>query len=266
MSTTIQPRRPFFTANTSEENAAVLADPSATYQLMYLDIACVGATAREILAFGKATWSNYVPDSKDWNEGKIKAPFKVMPVLTITSPSNGKDAIIAESVPIDHYLARKFALLGSNEWEEMTIKALYNNIHHLRERSLTRVTLTYPEKRREGLNWFMNVALPTFLENHEFHLRANGSNGYYLGDKLSLAEIHLVNTMDHLLTLPVGHIIGAELAKSELLSKVRERVEGNPEISTWRASEEWRRFTQGSIDMYADSAPLEDGHEDVKAE
>jgi hypothetical protein len=58
----LKAQRPFFTGNSSEENAQVLADPNPTYKLMYLDIGCVGATARDMLAFGKANWSSYVPD------------------------------------------------------------------------------------------------------------------------------------------------------------------------------------------------------------
>ncbi|KAF9899570.1 hypothetical protein EC991_008607 [Linnemannia zychae] len=108
-----------------------------------------------------------------------------MPVLTIIIPNSGKEVVIAGSVPVDHYLAKKFSLLGLNEWEEITIKVFYNNIQYLHERLLTRVTFTYADKRKERLEMIMKVALPTFVENHEFHLRANGSNGHYLGDQLS---------------------------------------------------------------------------------
>ncbi|KAG0291252.1 hypothetical protein BGZ97_005950, partial [Linnemannia gamsii] len=159
------------------------------------------------------------------------------------------------SVPVDHFLAKKFNLLGNNEWEEYTIKALYNNIHHLRERSFTRLTFAFWDRMQEGFEYHLKTVLPNFIANHEFHLRANGSNGHYLGDKLSLADIHLVNLMDHFLTLPVGEDLMAQFKKSELIMKVRERVEANPEIAAWKASAEWKRFNQGSIDMYADSAP-----------
>ncbi|KAG9066577.1 Glutathione S-transferase S1 [Linnemannia hyalina] len=252
--TTLKAQRPYFTGNTSEENAQVLADPNPTYKLMYLDIGSVGATARDIMAFGKANWSSYVPNEKDWNEGKIPAPFKVLPVLTVSSPSNGKEVVISESVPVDHFLAKRFNLLGNNEWEEYTIKAVYNNIHHFRERSLTTMSYTFGDKKHR-LEHYLKVVIPNFIGDHEFHLRANGSNGHYLGDKLSLADIHLVSLMDHFLTLPVADDVIAQFKKSELIMKVRERVEANPEIAAWRKSEDWKRFNAGSIAIYADSAP-----------
>jgi len=85
---------------------------------------------------------------------------------------------------IDHYLAKKFNLLGANEWEEQTIKAYYNNIHYLRERSFMNVTWTYADKRKVALERFMKNSLPTFIAEHEFHLRTNGSNGHYMGNKV----------------------------------------------------------------------------------
>ena len=91
---------------------------------------------------------------------------------------------------VDHYLAKKFNLLGNNEWEEFTIKGIYNNIHHLRERSLTGVTWIYADKRKEGLANFMNKTLPKFISDHEFHLKANGSNGHYIGDKVWIRVMH----------------------------------------------------------------------------
>ncbi|KAK3834662.1 MAG: hypothetical protein JOS17DRAFT_737375 [Linnemannia elongata] len=251
----LKAQRSYFTGNTSEENAQVLAEPNPTYKFMYLDIGSVGATARDILAFGKANWSNFVPNEKDWEDGKVPAPFKVLPVLTITSPSNGKEVVISESIPVDHFLAKRFNLLGNNEWEEYTIKALYNNIHHLRERSFTRMTCAFWDTTQQGLDYHLKEVIPNFIGNHEFHLRANGSNGHYLGDKLSLADIHLVNLMDHFLTLPVAEDVMAQFKKSELIMKVRERVEANPEIAAWRKSEDWKRLNAGSIAYYADSAP-----------
>ncbi|KAF9142223.1 hypothetical protein BGX30_003154 [Mortierella sp. GBA39] len=252
---TLKTQRPYFTGNTSEENAQVLADPNPTYKFMYLDIGSVGATARDMLAFGKANWSSYVLNEKDWNDGKIPAPFKVLPVLTVSSPSNGKEVIISESVPVDHFLAKRFNLLGNNEWEEYTIKAVYNNIHHFRERSFTTMSYTFSDKKQHRLEYHLKELIPNFIGNHEFHLRANGSNGYYLGDKLSLADIHLVSLMDHFLTLPIAEDVMAQFKKSELIMKVRERVEANPEIAAWRKSEDWKRFNAGSIAYYVDSAP-----------
>ena len=61
MSTTTINRRSFYNNVSSEENARILTDPNPTYRLMYFDCASVAATARDILAFGKANWLNQCP-------------------------------------------------------------------------------------------------------------------------------------------------------------------------------------------------------------
>ncbi|KAF9207489.1 Glutathione S-transferase S1 [Haplosporangium sp. Z 27] len=246
-------RRSFFGNTSSEENTRILADPNASFRLLYWDVASVAASARDMLAYGNVKWTNQIPADGEWDHHKIPTPFGVMPVLNVIS-SDGKETFLTESIVIDHYLAKRFGLLGDNEWEEFTIKGIYNNIHYLRERSFMNVTWTFADKRKIALERFMNSSLPEFIANHEFHLKANGSNGHYIGNKLSLADVHLVNTMDHFSHLPSGSAIAAEFQKSEELMRVKKAVEQNPRITNWRASEECKVLAQGSIVCYAQTA------------
>ncbi|KAI8357577.1 hypothetical protein B0O80DRAFT_424590 [Mortierella sp. GBAus27b] len=218
-------RRSFLEGPDSKKNANVLADPNVSYRLLYWDVASVGATARDILAYGKAKWSNQLP----------------------------QEVFITESIVIDQYLAKQFHLLGDDEWEELTIKGIYSNIHYLRERSFMNVTWTYPDKRKESLDKFLNSSLPNFIADHEFHLKANGSNGHYVGDKLSLADIHLANIIDHFSHLPSGEAT-TELFKKSELWKVKEVVEKHPDIAAWRATDECQMLAKGSIACYAQTA------------
>ncbi|KAK3834666.1 MAG: hypothetical protein JOS17DRAFT_737390 [Linnemannia elongata] len=259
-------RRPFITDVSIEKSIQILADPNVSYKLMYWDIFGVGATPRELLAFGNVKWSNeQIPtvsneeNKKDpWQDGKIPTPFGVVPVLKIVSPAN-EEVLVAESMVIEQYLARKFNLFGNNEWESLTINALYSNIHFFLERASTRMTWVVPERRKHGLELFLQRMLPQFIEDHEMHLRANGSNGFYVGGRLSLADIHLANVIDHFAYLPVAHFIMPSFEKSELISKVRANVERHPLIAAWRASEEWESLRQKSFVFYKLSAlPAED--------
>ncbi|KAF9959720.1 hypothetical protein BGZ72_008967 [Mortierella alpina] len=200
-----------------------------------------------------------IPIIKDeeWDNGKIATPFRVLPVLNIVSPS-GKELFLAESVVIDHYLAKKFGLLGDNEWEECTIKAFYNNIHYLRERSFRDFTFTYADKRKVALERFMTSTLPAFIADHDFHLKENGSNGHFVGNQLSLADIHLANIIDHFSQLPQGQIFTAEFRKCKSIWKVKETVDSQPDIAAWRASAEWKVFAQGAINHYMSTAAPEE--------
>jgi hypothetical protein len=75
MSTPAINRRSFYNNVSSEENARILTDPSVTYRLLYFDCASVGATARDILAFGKAIWTNQHPT--------LLAPFPSLQSVTL---------------------------------------------------------------------------------------------------------------------------------------------------------------------------------------
>jgi hypothetical protein len=48
-----------------------------------------------------------------------------------------------------------------------------------------KMTWTWADKRAEALELFLGKTLPDFIMNHEFHLRGNGSNGHYVGDRVS---------------------------------------------------------------------------------
>ncbi|KAG0292573.1 Glutathione S-transferase S1 [Linnemannia gamsii] len=238
----------------AEQNSKALSNPETTFRVVYWNIACIAATARDMFAYGKATWIDETHEkTPDWCD-KIPSPYKVLPVLSVIAP-NGKELVLSESIVIDQYLAKKFNLLGDNEWEEWAIKTHYSNIHYLRERSLMKMTWTWADKRKEALEVFLEETLPDFIVNHEFHLKGNGSNGHYVGDRLSLADIHLVNVMDHFTQLPNGERFTVQFEKSELLTKVRQNVEKNIDIAAWRASKEWERFHQGSIETYAVTRP-----------
>ncbi|KAF9088156.1 hypothetical protein BGX29_004461 [Mortierella sp. GBA35] len=250
-------RRPFITDVSVEKSIKILADPNVSYCLMYWDIFSVGATSRELLAYGKVKWSNERVVEDPWEAGKIPTPFGVVPVLKIISPDND-EVIVAESMVIEQYLAKKFDLFGDNEWEDITIRGLYSNIHFFLERALTRTTWVTPDKRKRALGIFLEHFLPEFISDHEMHLRANGSNGHYVGNRLSLADIHLANVIEHFSHLPVANVIMPEFEKSELITKVRENVKKNPEIAAWRANPEYESLRQGSFVCYAKTAIKED--------
>ncbi|KAF9933087.1 Glutathione S-transferase S1 [Linnemannia zychae] len=241
----------------AEDNVETLTSSDSTFRVLYWDIYGIAASARDMLAYGKAKWTNDAHKFASGWHNNISTPYKVLPVLSVI-PSEGKEIVLSESIVIDQYLAKRFDLLGDNEWEEWAIKTHYSSIHYLRERSLMKVTWTWADKRREALELFLSSTLPDFIANHEFHLNANGSNGHYVGNRLSLADIHLVNVMDHFSHLPFGERFTAQFAKSELLSKVREKVEGNPEIAAWRASDDWKKYVQGSIELYSVTRPKDD--------
>lgn len=95
-------------------------------------------------------------------------------------------ATLAETVVIEHYLANKFGLLGSNEYEENIIKSLHSSSAAVQNAFAGTVTWNTPEGKAGALGFFTTVTLPIWIAAHERHLIGNGNNGHYVGDKVRL--------------------------------------------------------------------------------
>ncbi|KAF8938792.1 hypothetical protein EDD21DRAFT_374699 [Dissophora ornata] len=252
-STTTEPYRFFQDGSSNEVKSRILnADPrSVEYEVLYFQISCIAATARHILEYGKASWTDRYP--KDWKSSeKFDTPFGMMPVLQIESDEG--EATITESTVIDLFLAKKFDLLGSSEYEEQTIKAFYSSIHFLRERCLQQMSWTWADKRKVAFEEWTTQYMPDWIRIHELHLERNGANGHFFGDKISVADIHFVSLLDHLAEVPRGDELVALFRESPLLWKVRETVLQNKEIAEWRASEIFQNLVLGGKKVYSATA------------
>ncbi|KAG0063179.1 Glutathione S-transferase S1 [Podila epicladia] len=248
-----RPQLPLHTDLSPEDVAQALAEHNATYTLLYWNLNGVASTAREILVYGKADYKFESPIKKQWWANETPSPFACLPVLTITTPSK-KEVIMSETMVIDQFLAKKFGLLGDTEWESLTILSFYSNIHFLQERAFENVNIADDDRKLDARSYFLNCTLPTFIHNHEFHLRKNGENGHYVGNKLSLADIQLSNVIHYLQTLPFAKLALPLIRASAPIWKVHESVRQQPEIATWRASEAYQRIEEGSFEWYAHTA------------
>ncbi|KAI1315510.1 hypothetical protein EDD11_000691 [Mortierella claussenii] len=234
----------------STEIAKALADERpASYKIAYFGILGLGAVPRDILAFGCANWENVVVT--EWPL-EAQTLFGVLPMLHITT-ADGIEVKLAESIIIEHYLAKRFGLLGDNEWEEQQIKMFHSSSLYLRERLSSRVTWNFKDKMEQAFQTFITATLPQWIEAHSKHLKDNGSNGHYVGNKLSLADIQTANIIDHFACLKQGDEIVAKIKESDEIWRVKERVDTDPRLREWRASEGYKKLVATSQVMYANT-------------
>ncbi|KAF9194699.1 hypothetical protein BGZ51_007926 [Haplosporangium sp. Z 767] len=239
-----------FTSAEKSQMLAMTENKDLNFTLIYWDIASVGSTSREILEYGKANYKNESPSNEEWDGGKVHTAFSVLPILKFSGP-NGKELFLSESEVIDTFLAERFGLLGDNSWEALTIRSFYSNIHYLRERCFSEVMVSDPKARKATRDAFLSTTLKKFLEDHEFHLQENGNNGHYVGNKLSLADIHLWNIVHFFKTVPWGHMVIDTFAKYEAVWKVKENVEQLPELAAWRSSALFKNYEENSRNWYS---------------
>lgn len=101
---------------------------------------------------------------------------------------------------------------------------------------------------------FLSEELPLWIETHTKHLKDNGSNGHYVGNKLSLADLKTANIIDHIQTIKDGDKVLEMIKKnSPEIWKVKETVDAEPRLQQWRQSEGYLRHLAMSKTLYANT-------------
>jgi molybdopterin synthase catalytic subunit len=70
---------------------------------------------------------------------------------------------------------------------------------------------------------------------------------------LSLADLQTANTIEHFSCLYRGNEILEEIKKSPEIWKVKETVDQEPRLQTWRQSEEYKKHIATSLALYGDA-------------
>ncbi|KAF9188566.1 hypothetical protein BGZ51_000507 [Haplosporangium sp. Z 767] len=230
------------TSNNADTSAqtAVLDAADSTYSLLYFDTQGVLNPTRNLLALGDATWTQLYP--LDWdNEDQLdkeSTPFGVMPVLYVHAKDGSLTVPIAESRVIELYLAEKFGFLGKNSYERLLITSFASSTAAVWDTFISTVASAHvpPEAKQAQLVHFLTKIAPQWIRIHEEHLKANGLNGHYVGDTITLADLRAAAFIDLIQRFPPG----AQLLTPETtpgLLKVKDVIDNHPKIMNWRASE-----------------------------
>ncbi|KAF9571856.1 hypothetical protein EC968_010584 [Mortierella alpina] len=217
----------------------------STFRLHYFPIHGFAYASRLILATTGAKFESSFP--KDWLAEKSTVPFGVLPVLyeTVSSSGNEDQVLeIPESAAIEHYLSRKFNLLGATPFEETRIHAFVSSANSVISFVFIRIASTKDAThKQEYLEQFASKTAPGWVQPLEAYLKTNGTNGYLVGGKLSLADIKAVIAIEVIKGLTGASIISAE--KTPGLWTVWETVNAIPSYVAWRESEAFQRFDAG---------------------
>ncbi|KAF9115759.1 hypothetical protein BGX27_006541 [Mortierella sp. AM989] len=220
----------------------------STFNLFYFPLHGIAHALRLILATTGAKFESSFPTN--WVQDKPTVPFGVLPVLyeTVTTKEGDKETQetfeIPEAEAIERYLARKFQLLGNNAWEEMKINAFVSSMKTLMFLAFSRIpTIKDATQKQEMVQDLISKNIPTWVQFHERYLVANGSNGHYVGNKLTLADIQAVTVIQMVLAFTENRVISQELTPA--LWKVWEGVNGIPSFVSWRETENYKQFDAG---------------------
>lgn len=178
---------------------------------------------------------------------KKETQFGHMPILYVTDPATKQTLELTELSVLEEYIGRKYNFLGSNAWESNQILAYNSATQSLLDKFVTLVVRADPEIVARMKETFVNGFIGEWAEYHERNLQANvargiSKQGYYMGDKLSLADLKTATVVPAMRNLSGDKFISEE--KTPGIMKVCEMVEADERYKTWKASDDMKLFME----------------------
>ncbi|KAF9427419.1 hypothetical protein BGZ76_002355 [Entomortierella beljakovae] len=94
---------------------------------------------------------------------------------------------------------------------------------------------------------YISATLPQWIETHEKHLKASGSTGYYLGDKLSLADIKTFWFLRIVFAITGNDLVSE--TKTPALWKLKTNLDNNANYQKFLQTEEYQYFSKKNLEV-----------------
>uniref|UniRef100_UPI001438F0E8 hematopoietic prostaglandin D synthase-like n=1 Tax=Bombus vancouverensis nearcticus TaxID=2705178 RepID=UPI001438F0E8 len=127
------------------------------YKLIYFNARGRAEHIRYIFAYTGIEYTDERIPEELWPEYKDSMPYKKLPVLEI----DGKP--VAQSNAVARYLARKYDLMGKDEWDAMICDELVDTLGDLKQAICYYRMEENPEKKKARKNQLLNETIPFYL-------------------------------------------------------------------------------------------------------
>jgi len=211
------------------------------FEVFYFSIKGRAEYVRLLLTVAKANWKNKV--TEDWPTEKHSTPgllYRQIPMLIEHKPS-GEEFRLVQTCAIIRYLANKFNLVTDCCCKNALLDSYFSGLYEIIDKI---IKTTFNTKSKDLPNALKDLTNDEFINNNlsyqEEILASNGSNGYYMGNKITYVDIIAYGLVEGYLNFPgLEGLISKE--KTPNLIKVYENVSELPEIKTYLKSSE--RYT-----------------------
>ncbi|KAG0269595.1 hypothetical protein BGZ95_002010 [Linnemannia exigua] len=243
---------PFFNPAQAAAFDALAPKTDSTFEVRYFHVHGQGGMSRTLIAIGTGGHSRLTNVHEgDWPEHKPTTPFGVMPLLTETSADGKTKLQIAESDSIERYLARKFGLFGNGSaFEEVLVNTFANNTQALIMEIFNKFALVEDaEVKAANKGSLITDHIARWIKHHEEHLQANGANGHYVGNKVTLADVKTEYVISMILGVSGDELVSAE--KTPAIWRIREEMDKVEGVAAWKASEEYKSLDKENFEFLA---------------
>ncbi|CAG9538913.1 unnamed protein product [Cercopithifilaria johnstoni] len=193
-----------------------------SYKLYYFDMMGRAEIIRLIFAQAGIPYEDIRIQQEDWpTKYKPKMPFEQVPVLEV----DGK--MLSQSTAIALYLAKKFDLVGENDWEFAQVEELFSVATDLIRHIAPWYKCEDAAKKKELMAEFETQHLiPTFrrLEG----ILAKNNTGYFVGKKLTAADLNMLCIVGLF-----GSLFPNSTTQLTHLNHFKDRIMKLPKIKEW---------------------------------
>nr|QUF59402.1 glutathione S-transferase GSTS5 [Brachionus angularis] len=162
------------------------------FKLIYFEERGKSDLIKLLLSYLNQTYEDIKIKPNDWNYYKCYMPFESLPVLVIND-----NLKLCQAITISRFLAKHFNLNGSNEIEAIECDMIVEQLRECADHSAQINQENDLNKRNLLASKFLNDVLPKTLAGLEKILSLNSSK-YVVGDKLTWADLALVNAWEWL--------------------------------------------------------------------
>ncbi|KAJ8676300.1 hypothetical protein QAD02_012087 [Eretmocerus hayati] len=200
-----------------------MSEPLPKYKLIYFNSRGIAEHIRYLLALAGVEYVDERILKERWPALKKTMPYGQLPVLEV----NGQ--YVAQSNAIARYLARKYNLVGQDEWQAMQCDVLVDSLGDLKSELLHFQKEDDLFKKEEKKAKFVKETIPFFLNKFEETVSKN--NGYAVGSTTTWADLVFAVALENFETM-----FGAgALENYPALRSLKERVHSLPQIAAWIA-------------------------------
>jgi len=178
---------------------------SDKWTLSYFPVYGRGEAIRLAFAFAKVPLEDVVVTGAELPELKAtgKLPFGQLPVLEY----NGE--VLAQSIAILRFVSQKFGLYPTDPKQAYVVEAVVDQRQDVWAKAVKLFFIKDEAEKKKGLEDFYAGDLVANLKLIEaFYKKNTSGSGYFVGDKMSMADIALIDFYTNIITHPLRKELG----------------------------------------------------------
>eukprot|EP00833_Pecoramyces_ruminatium_P013212 jgi/Orpsp1_1/1187244/evm.model.d7180000056312.1 len=157
--------------------------------------------------------------------------------MLIETTDSGEENRLVETGAIIRYIAKIFKLGSDNDFKNALLDSYFEGLYEVICKIITYIFTAKPEEKEKVPEKILeDKSINNFLSYFEDILKSNGSNGYFMGKKLTYVDIIAFGLIDTYIKYPgLEKLFTKE--KTPNLMKVYEHVSKNAEIKAYLKSD-----------------------------